>query len=197
MGHRDPRFDEYIARAQPFARPILTYIREAVHAGCPEVEETIKWRNPTFRYKGILCGMAAFKGHAAFGFWKASAMDGVSRKATEAAGQFGRITSIDDLPSKAALVKLVRQAVALHDAGVKAPRIKTAPKKPLKAPADLVAALRKNAKAKKTYGAFSPSAKREYVEWITGAKGEETRQRRVATAIEWMAAGKQRNWKYM
>ena len=197
MSAKDARVDAYIAKAQPFARPILSYIRKAVHAGCPEVEEDLKWSHPAFVYKGILCGMAAFNEHATFGFWRSSAMNGAGDKAGEATGQFGRITSIDDLPDRKALVALVKQAVALHDQGVKPQRMKAAPKKPIKEPTDFVAALKKNRKALKTYEAFSPSAKREYLEWITEAKTEDTRTRRLETAIEWMAEGKHRNWKYM
>jgi uncharacterized protein YdeI (YjbR/CyaY-like superfamily) len=197
MGTKDPRIDSYITKAQPFARPILKYIRKAVHAGCPDVEETLKWSHPSFMYKGILCGMAAFNEHVTFGFWKATAMnDVVSTKSGEAAGQFGRIQSVDDLPGEKAMVGLVKQAAALHDQGVKAPRLKTAPKAPIAEPDDFTAALKKNKKALKTYEGFSPSHKREYLEWITEAKAAATRQRRVATAIEWIAEGKSRNWKY-
>jgi uncharacterized protein YdeI (YjbR/CyaY-like superfamily) len=198
MRTKDARIDGYIAAAQPFARPILTFIRNAVHAGCPEIEETLKWRHPAFMYKGILCGMAAFKEHVTFGFWKASAMNGVGGKAAEAAGQFGRITAVGDLPDQKTLVGLVKEAAALHDEGVKAPRMKgAAPKKPVKEPDYFTAALTKNRKALAAYEAFSPSHKREYLEWILDAKAEATRQRRLNTAIEWIAQGKSRNWKYM
>ena len=197
MGTKDARIDAYIAAAQPFARPILTFIRNAVHAGCPGIEETLKWRRPAFMYKGILCGMAAFKEHVTFGFWKASAMNGVGGKAADAAGQFGRITAVRDLPDRKTLVRLVKEAAALHDEGVKAPRMKGAPKKPLNEPDYFTAALKKNRKALAAYEAFSPSHKREYLEWILDAKAEATRQRRLDTAIEWIAQGKPRNWKYM
>jgi uncharacterized protein YdeI (YjbR/CyaY-like superfamily) len=197
MGTKDARIDGYIAAAQPFARPILTFIRKAVHAGCPEIEETLKWRHPAFMYKGILCGTAAFKEHVTFGFWKASAMNGVGGKAADAAGQFGRITAVRDLPDHKTLVRLVKEAAALHDEGVKVPRMKGAPKKPLKEPDYFTAALKKNRKALAAYEAFSPSHKREYLEWILDAKAEATRQRRLDTAVEWIAQAKPRNWKYM
>ena len=132
MGAKDARVDVYIAKAEPFARPILAHIRKSVHSGCPECEETLKWRHPAFLYKGILCGMAAFKQHVTFGFWKASAMNVVGDKAGDAAGQFGRITSIADLPDQRTFVALIKKAVTLHDEGVKAPRMKGTPKKPLK-----------------------------------------------------------------
>lgn len=185
---RDPRIDDYIATAAPFAKPILTRIRKAVHAACPEATETLKWRTPTFEYKGILCGMAAFKAHCVLGFWKAPLMQTPVRD---------RFESIDDVPSEAALVKLVKEAAALNAAGVKTPRGRKAPKPALTAPRYMLAAIKKNKKAQAAYEQFSPSCKREYIEWITEAKTDETRQRRLATAIGWMAEGKVRNWKYV
>lgn len=197
MSARDPRIDAYIGNAQPFARPILRFLRTAVHAGCPDVEETLKWRNPAFMYKGILAGMAAFRQHVAFGFWKASALKVPGGKEQEAMWQFGRITSIDDLPDRKTLVRLVKQAAELHDKGVKAPRRKHPPRRPIPEPDYFLAALARNRKALKTYESLSPSHKREYLEWITEAKREQTRNTRLATAIQWMAEGKQRNWKYV
>lgn len=195
---KDPRIDAYIAKAQPFAKPILTRIRAAVHAGCPDVTETLKWRMPAFEYKGLLCGMAAFKAHAAMMFWKAGLMTTLPKNiGTDAFGEFGRFESIDDVPSEAALVRMVKEAAALNDSGVKVPRIPKAPKKPLAAPADMLAAIKKNKKARATYEAFSPSCKREYIEWITEAKTGATRGRRLETAVQWMAEGKNRNWKYV
>jgi hypothetical protein len=196
---RDPRVDAYIAKSAPFAKPILTYIRKAVHAGCPEVEETMKWSFPHFVYKGVLCSMASFKAHCAFGFWKASLLDGVggAGKSSEAMGQFGRIVSKNDLPASSQLVALVRQAAALNDAGVKAPRRKPAPARPVPAPpAEFMKALRAKPKALAAFKAFSPSHQREYIEWISEAKAAVTRERRVTTALEWLSEGKSRNWKY-
>jgi len=198
MAARDPRVDAYIAKAQPFARPILTHIRTTVHAACPGVEETIKWGFPHFDYKGMLCSMASFKAHCAFGFWKAGLLkdSGVPAKSTEAMGQFGRITSIDELPPDKLLVALVRRAASLNDDGVKAPRRKAAPRKPIEPPAAFVSALRKNTKARATFQGLPPSHQREYLEWIVEAKTDATRDKRIATAIEWLAEGKARNWKY-
>jgi uncharacterized protein YdeI (YjbR/CyaY-like superfamily) len=193
---RDPRVDAYIGKARPFAQPILKRIRSAVHAGCPEVTETIKWSVPAFDYKGPLAGMAAFKAHCIFGFWKGALMKTTPKgKEGAAMGQFGRFESVDDLPTDAALVRMVKEAKSLADAGVKAPRTKTV-KPALKAPAPMLAAIKKNKKAAAAYEAFSPSHKREYIEWITDAKSDETRSRRLTTAIDWMAQGKSRNWKY-
>lgn len=198
MGTRDARIDAYIAKSAPFARPILSHLRKIVHAGCPDVEETLKWSAPTFTYKGMLANMAAFKEHCAFGFWKGVLVKGLPGRGTEAAGQFGRITSIADLPPEKTLIALVQQAAALNDAGVKTPKQRKPerPRAPLRTPPDLLAALRKSRAAQKTFEAFSPSHRREYVEWITEAKGEDTRRRRIETAITWMAEGKSRNWRY-
>jgi uncharacterized protein YdeI (YjbR/CyaY-like superfamily) len=196
MGTRDPRVDAYIQRAAPFAQPILTEIREVVHASCPEVEEAMKWSFPHFVYKGMLCGMAAFKQHAALGFWKGALVTGQAR-GVDAMGQFGRITKRSDLPSKKVLAAYVKKAVELNEKGIKeqrAPR-KAAPKT-IAVPADLAAALKQHKKAQAGFDALSPSHKREYLEWITEAKAQETRARRLAQAIEWMADGKSRNWKY-
>jgi uncharacterized protein YdeI (YjbR/CyaY-like superfamily) len=194
MASKDPRIDAYIAKAQPFAQPILQRIRKVVHAGCPDVVETIKWSVPAFEYKGPLCGMAGFKAHCLLGFWKSPIMKTVAKG--QKVGEFGRIESIDELPSDAVLIKMVKEAVALNDAGVKVPRVAKA-KKPLTAPPYLLAAIKKNKKAHATYEGFSPSCKREYIEWIADAKTDATRERRLVTAVEWMAEGKVRNWKYV
>ena len=196
MGTTDPRVDRYIAKAADFAKPILTHLRKVVHAACPGVEETMKWSAPHFDYKGeMMCGMAAFKAHCAFGFWKSSlVLDGPS--ATDAMGQFGRITSIRDLPPDRAITVLVKKAARLNDAGIKVARKPAAAKAPLRVPADFAAALKTRPAARKAFDAFSPSHRREYVEWVTEAKTDATRQKRMATALEWLAEGKSRNWKY-
>src|SRR5919199_6273412 len=200
MGTRDPRVDAYIDKSAEFAQPILAHLREVVHAACPEVEETMKWSFPHFMYRGMLCSMASFKQHCTFGFWKgALVLDGNGASAEAAMGSFGRITRLSDLPPKKTLASYVKKAAALNDAGVKAPS-RMAPKgkkKELVVPDDLMAALRKNKKALATFEGFSPSHRREYVEWITEAKSEDTRQRRLEQAVEWMAEGKPQNWKYM
>jgi uncharacterized protein YdeI (YjbR/CyaY-like superfamily) len=195
MAHTDRRVDTYIAKAQPFAKPILSHIRALVHKAVPEVQETIKWSFPHFDYKGVLCSMAAFREHCAFGFWNQSILAD-DQKSADAMGQFGRITSLRDLPPGRTFVALVKQAAALNDAGVK-PKRELKPKAPLKTPAYMLAALKKNKKAHATFDAFSPSAQREYVEWVTEAKTDATRDRRLETAVQWMAEGKERNWKYI
>jgi uncharacterized protein YdeI (YjbR/CyaY-like superfamily) len=198
MATTDRRIDAYIAKARPFAQPILKRIRNAVHAGCPGVTETIKWSMPAFEYKGPLVGMAAFKAHCGLAFWKASLMKTIPRalRSRDAMGQFGRFESIDDVPSERALVQMVTEAVALNEAGAKVARKRGAPKPPPKAPADLMAALRKQAKALASWKTFPPSHQREYVVWITEAKTPETRTRRLETAVAWIAEGRGRNWKY-
>ena len=198
MPSEDPRVDAYIKKAAPFARPILTHLRKVVHRACPEVTETIKWSVPSFEYKGPFCGIAAFKQHATFGFWKHTllASQGLLEAERTAMGSFGRITSIDDLPDEKTLTRLIKAAAALNDQGVKEPRMKRAPKAPIKMPPVFKAALAKNRKATAAFDAFSPSHRREYLEWITEARTDATRDRRIATAIEWIAEGKGRNWQY-
>lgn len=206
MPTTDPRIDAYIEKAAPFAQPILTRFRKLVHKGCPDVTETIKWGMPAFDYKGPLCSMAAFKKHCSFGFWKAALLaDAEPEKADEinasswgAPGRDGipaKITSNDDLPSDAAIVRLIKKAAKLNDDGVKPPASKSA-RKPLPMPADFAAALKRTKGATANFDKFPPSHKREYIEWITEAKREETRCKRIATAVEWIAEGKSRNWKY-
>lgn len=199
MAHRDPRIDAYIARQADFARPILEYLREAVHEACPGAEETLKWGAPSFVHAGgILCMMAAFKQHASFGYWKEALVVGED-PAREGMGSYGRLASLKDLPPRKTLLAHIRKAAKVNEAGAKTPgpRKATAPKPPAEAPADLLAALKRNAKARKTFEAFAPSHRREYIEWITEAKRAETREKRIAQAVEWMAEGKPRNWKYM
>jgi uncharacterized protein YdeI (YjbR/CyaY-like superfamily) len=207
MGKHDPRVDAYIAKAAPFAGPILEHLRGVVHATCPDVEEAMKWSFPNFLYKGMFCSMAAFKAHCAFNFWKGDLVLGAAgRGAEQAMGQFGRITKLADLPPKKVLAGYLRKAMRLNEEGVKPRWLEqrnakrsakaAAPARSAAVPADLAAALRKNAKARAGFAKFPPSHRREYVEWITGAKREETRARRIATAIGWMAQGKSRNWRY-
>lgn len=200
MGVKDPRVDAYIAKSAGFARPVLVHLRAVVHGACPEVEETMKWGMPHFMYNGILCHMAAFKAHCAFGFWKGRrVLGGEASAANEAMGQFGRITAIADLPSRAQLARHVKTAMRLKREAAAGPaRPRTARRRGAvpQAPRDLVAALRRNRAARTTFESLSPSHQREYVEWITEAKRDETRQRRVRTTVEWLAEGKSRNWKY-
>lgn len=194
---RDQRIDAYIARQADFARPILEHLRAAVHDACPDAEETLKWSMPTFMYKGqILASMAAFKAHATFGFWRAKEVVGETGAERDAMGQFGRLASLDDLPPPDMLAALIRKAVAVADSGAKAPRPVKHPKPALDTPDDLAAALAGNAAARATFDGFPPSCRREYVEWVVDAKRPETRAKRIAQAVEWMAEGKRRNWKY-
>jgi uncharacterized protein YdeI (YjbR/CyaY-like superfamily) len=199
MATKDPRIDAYIADAAPFAQPILKHLRKIVHTGCPKAQETLKWSMPHFDYKGVMCGMAAFKAHCTFGFWKASlflADDSLAER--EAMGQFGRITKLADLPPDKVLLGYVRKAAALNEAGIKSPPL-TKPRKqpgPLEVPSYFTAALCRNKKAAETFAALSYSCRKEYIAWLTEAKRDATRAQRLATALEWLSEGKTRNWKY-
>ncbi|RUL72948.1 YdeI/OmpD-associated family protein [Dyella choica] len=195
MASHDPRVDAYIAKSPGFAQPVLEHLRTIVHSACPEVEESIKWGCPHFLYQGkLLCSIAAFKQHCSFQFWHGKDVVGETDK--DGMGQFGKLTSIKELPSKRALVAYVRKAVALREAAATRKRATPAPKPSPRLPADFAALWKKHSAAHKTYEAFSPSAQREYVEWVTQAKTDATRQKRIATTLEWLAQGKQRNWKY-
>ncbi|MEO8999798.1 MAG: YdeI/OmpD-associated family protein [Rhodanobacter sp.] len=198
MSRHDPRVDAYIAKSAEFARPILEHLRAVVHAACPEVEESLKWSFPHFGYKGaMMCSMAAFKKHCGFGFWLYKEV--VGGEAEEGMGQFGKLVSLKDLPAKKELAAYISKAMALNDAGVKLARPNAAPKPAPTLPDDLAALLaqKKHASARKTYAGFNPSAQRDYVDWIGEAKTDATRQKRIATTLEWLAEGKPRNWKYL
>ena len=199
MPTNDPRIDAYIAAAADFAKPILNHLRRLVHAGCPEVVETFKWSFPHFEHKGVLCGMAAFKEHCSFGFWKGELILGRSPGGADGdgMGHFGRIKSLGDLPADDVLAGYIREAVRLNVEGIKKPSTAKRKARPaLPVPDDLAGALKRNREAHATFDGFSPSHRREYIEWITEAKREETRRQRLATTIEWLAEGKSRNWKY-
>ena len=196
---RNPAVDAYIAKSPDFAKPILAHIREVVHTAVPEVEEEMKWSTPNFMYKGMLCGMAAFKEHCGLGFWKGSLIkDGKGKPLTgdSSAGSLGRVTSLADLPPDKVLTRYIKEAARLNDEGAKAPREKTKPKADLVIPPFFMAALKKNKKAFAAFEAFSPSHRREYVEWIIEAKTDDTRDKRIAQAVTWIAEGKSRHWKY-
>lgn len=192
----DPRVDAYIDKSADFAKPILKHLRELIHKACPDIRETIKWSFPHFDYKGTICSMASFKQHCAFGFWKQALLEQDAFPAEKTAmGSFGRITSLKDLPADKVMTRLIHQAIELNEKGVKVPK-KSAPKKELVVPAELTKALSKNKAAKAAFEKFSNSHKREYVEWINEAKTDPTRNKRIATTVEWLSEGKSRNWKY-
>lgn len=196
---KNPAVDAYIAKSAEFARPILARLRALMHKACPQIEETIKWGVPHFEYKGVVANMAAFKQHASFGFWKRRLMDdpaGFFPAADDSSMGGRKIRAMSDLPADAVLIRYIKAAIALNEQGVKLANAGRKKKPPVKAPADLLAALKKNARARATFDALTPSKQREYVEWLTEAKREATRATRLATTIEWLAAGKSRYWKY-
>lgn len=196
---RTSAVDAYIAKSADFARPILEKFRDLLHRACPDVQEVLKWGVPHFEHQGVLAGMAGFKKHVNLFFWKSDLMKdpaGLFKK-TDGSRSVFQGTSIDDLPADKVLLAYIKEAVALNERGVKRTRKPTAKKPELPVPADLRSALKKNKKAQAAFDAFPPSHRREYIEWITQAKQAETRARRLATALEWMAEGKARNWKYM
>jgi uncharacterized protein YdeI (YjbR/CyaY-like superfamily) len=200
---RNPAVDAYIAKAPDFAQPILKHVRKLMHKGCPKIEETIKWGVPAFERDGIVAMMAAFKRHVSFGFWSERLIreklgadaDRVFPKDAKLGMGGRRYLARAELSADAVILRAVKAAVALNEAGVR-PKRALKRKPPPKAPPYLVAALRKNAKARATYGRLTPGQRREYVDWLTEAKQDATRERRLALTVEWLAAGKQRNWKY-
>jgi len=201
MEKYDPRVDAYIDKAAPFAKPILVHIRKLVHEASPKITETVKWGMPFFDYKGPVCMMASFKQHLGFGFWKASRLsdpNGYLQGSDEesAAGSFGRIEKMEDLPPDEALADFVRQMIAINEAGIKETKAPAAPKAELPMPDDFNEMLSGNSTALGYFVDFSPSKKREYIEWIIDAKSDATRLKRMEQAVEWISEGKSRNWKY-
>ncbi len=201
MGNKDKRVDEYISKSAEFAKPILIHLRKLVHAACPNVQETIKWSFPHFDYKGMICSMASFKQHCAFGFWKTAIMKDAKEmlgKNEYAMGHLGKITSLDDLPPEKKITAWIKEAMKLNDDDVKLPeRKKSVAKKEIEIPDAFKKALNKNKIAATTFSNYSPSHKYEYLEWITGAKTEETINRRIAKTIEQLQGGKSLKWKYV
>jgi uncharacterized protein YdeI (YjbR/CyaY-like superfamily) len=203
-GSRDARIDAYIGKARPFAQPVLIHIRELMHKAAPDLNETVKWGMPFFELNGVILGnMAAFKEHCSLGLWGPemhAILGNDGAKSNEAMGTFGRIASVKDLPAEKVLLGYFKQAAGFVTSGERTTSLVRKPKRALKAPpevpAELAAALKKNKLAAKVFDGFSPSCKREYVDWVAEAKREETKQKRVAQAVEWMAEGKSRNWKY-
>jgi uncharacterized protein YdeI (YjbR/CyaY-like superfamily) len=200
MEQYDPRVGAYIEKSAMFAKPVLNHIRQLVHQTSPLITETIKWGFPFFEYKGAVCNMAAFKQHCSMGFWKAALLNdpnGIINRGDEpSAGSFGRVTTIADLPADEVIADFIKQAIILNETGAKGSMKPAAPKTEIYVPDYFTAALAQHPKAKAAFGAFSPSHRKEYLEWIIDAKTDATRQKRMDTAIEWMEEGKSRNWKY-
>lgn len=201
MLQKDKRIDAYILKSGDFAKPVLNHLRRLVHTACPNAEETIKWGFPHFDYKGMMCSMAAFKQHCAFGFWKTALMKDAKEmigKNEYAMGHLGKIKSLADLPPDKKIIGWIKEAMKLNDDDVKLPeRKKTASPKEIEIPDALQKALNKNKTAATAFNNFSPSHKREYIEWVNEAKTEETKNKRITQTIEWVSEGKSRNWKYM
>lgn len=197
MGTRDKRVDAYIAKSRDFARPILAHVRASVHSATAELDEAIKWGMPFFTYQGALvCYMASFTKHAAFGFYGGEAVLGKGVERRDAMGSFGRIASLDEAPSKAQIAKYVKRAVAIAKERVAKKVPARRPKPALKVPADLAKALKADAAMRRHWEAFSPGKRRDYIQWIVTAKQPATRARRLATTIEWVREGKPQNWRY-
>ncbi|MDX2045195.1 MAG: YdeI/OmpD-associated family protein [Chitinophagaceae bacterium] len=204
MAAKNPKIDAYINKSAGFAKPILNHLRQLVHKACPQAEEVMKWSFPHFDYKGeMMCSMASFKQHCAFGFWKAALMKDadilIGKESHAAMGNLGKITSLKDLPKDKIITGWIKEAMKLNDDSIKLPKDKPPKydKKELVVPRYFTDALKKNKKAWATFESFSYSNKKDYTEWVVDAKSEDTRNKRMAQAIEWMAEGKPRNWKYM
>jgi uncharacterized protein YdeI (YjbR/CyaY-like superfamily) len=194
--------DAYISKAADFAQPVLRHLREVLHEGAPGVVEEMKWSRPFFVYKGVILGnISAFKEHCSFGLWGpevSSALRDEGAAKANGMGTFGKIASVDELPSRKKLVGYVKLGAKAIDVGERTKtwsRPKVA-KGDVVVPEVLAAALKKNKAAEKKFETMTPGAKREYCDWISEAKREATREQRVETAVAWIGEGKSRNWKY-
>jgi hypothetical protein len=199
MATKDPRVDSYIEESAEFARPILKHLRKVIHQGCPAAAETIRWGCPFFEYHGLLCGFASFKAHCSLFFWRdidVSRWLAKTNVAGAGMGQFGKMTSMADVPKDSVLLACVRAAVEQRDAPASQTKRARQPAKELPVPPDLKKALAANAKAAATFRNFAPSHRRAYLDWISEAKQPATRERRLHTTIEWLTEGKPQNWKY-
>ncbi len=201
MTDKNPAFDTYIEKSADFAKPILNHLRSLVHKACPAADEKIKWGFPHFEYKNdMLCHFASFKNHCAFGFWKGSLMKDQwlkeNAESENAMGHYGKITSLKDLPADKIIIAHIKEAMRLNDEGIKAPRTKQGKISPVETPEYFLKEIKTNKKSLVNWEKFSNSHKKEYVEWIIEAKRDETRDKRMEQAIEWIAEGKGRNWKY-
>jgi len=184
---RNRDIDAYIERQQPFAQPILSHVRDLVHEALPEAEEVLKWGVPYFAVKGKnAVGMAAFTKHA-------SVIVCSTETAGGGMGNYGKLTCVEDLPAKDRLISDFREsAIAVQSPKTSQPK----PKPALDEPDDLAAAINNVAGAREVFDKFTDAQRRDYIEWITSAKREATREKRIATAAEWIGEGKRRNWKY-
>jgi len=197
------KVDGYVAGSADFAKPVLAYWRQLIHDNCPDVEEAIKWGIPHFDYKGdFMCVMAAYKNHCSFTFLKGELMTDPRLKAgtdLKPIQRFlGKISKIEDLPPEEEFTAMLKEAMQLNEKGVKVRKEKPEPDKPkvLETPDYLLAALTANPNAKEVFESGSNSFRKEYIVWITDAKTDETRQKRISEALEWLAEGKSRFWKH-
>ena len=200
MGKKSPEVDAYIDNAAPFAKPILKKLRTLFHRASPDLVETIKWGVPSYEYKGIVGGFAAFKSYVTFGMWKSALLEdptGILQTDKSSHMGGGKMLDVNDVPDDAAMLTLIRQGIELNEKGVKLPsRSNPKPKPPIAPPKELLAAFKTAPKAKTFFESLAPSCKREYLEWITEAKRDQTRAKRIEQTILWLGQGKKRNWKY-
>jgi len=197
MPKKNPAVDAYINKSKPFAKPILKHLRKIIHKACPKVTEDIKWGAPFYLYQDrILCATMAFKAHCAIVFWKSALIrKEMGQKAVGDLKSLRRISLLEELPSERELLAYIKLAMHFNEPSTKLPpREKRSD--PLKIPRELTYALRANPKAFKNFNSFTPSKKKDYIFWITGAKTEETRERRLEISVDWISEGKSRNWKY-
>ena len=184
---RNPKVDAYIDKQQDFAKPILKHVRKLAHEALPRAEEALKWGVPYFTVNGKnAVGMAAFKKHA-------SVMVCSTETAGGGMGNFGKLTDVSQLPGDEELIRQFRESAE----AVQSPETSQPKTKPVLAmPDDLASAIADTPSAQEVFDGFTDAQRRDYIEWVMSAKRQPTREKRVATAAEWIGEGKKRNWKY-
>ncbi|MEO9802317.1 MAG: YdeI/OmpD-associated family protein [Reichenbachiella sp.] len=192
------KIDAYLTTVSSEHRPVLELIRKTVNAVDDRIQEDWKWRAPCFSLEGLVCWFVAFKSHVGLNFFKGALIEDIHNAFVESededkGNRMIHFKSIDEVKVKV-IQDYVKQAVLLNEQGIK---IDFPKRKTLETPDYLIEALNKNKKAKDVFESFTDAQRKDYIEWLVEAKREETRNKRMTQAIEWIAEGKTRNWKYM
>jgi hypothetical protein len=189
------QINQYMAELPEWQRRMLVRLRQLIHEAAPEVEEAWRWDKPHFDNAGIMVGLCAFKEHVAVWFHKGALLKDTKKlfeatARTEEKGMRAYKLHEGDKINEAAFLDLVKQAVAVNDKGTKLREAKPT-KKALVVPEDLEQVLRKDPTAWANWEAFPVGHRRAYVEWVTDARQEETRKRRIAQSLEKIREGEQ------
>ena len=163
------------------------------------LEETIKWGAPTYTYQGKnVVGIGAFKSYFGLWFFQGALLEDKKKKlvnaqegVTKAMRQW-RFESAKEIDEK--LIKeYIKESVHNIDQGRE---IKAVRKKPLSLPPELQQALKKSKKLENSFNGFSLSKRRDFAEYISSAKRDETKHKRLEKIIPMILEGVGLNDKY-